>query len=110
MVDHKLVRLFQFGSTGAQHYQRETVEVIGKISKKEVSQHCRCKISGATGALIVSVFLLLSYYIIHILHEKYITMESSKTLLIYFMLNTLNNDNNITRTLEIIKYPVPHYF
>ena len=37
-------------------------------------------------------------------------MESSKTLLIYFMLNTLNNDNNITRTLEIIKYPVPHYF
>ena len=32
------------------------------------------------------------------------------TLLLHFMINTLNNKNNITIILELIKYPVNHWF
>ena len=33
-------------------------------------------------------------------------MDLYTTLILYFMFNTINNDNNITRILDIIKYPV----
>ena len=35
-------------------------------------------------------------------------MNYYTTLSIHFMLNTLNNNNNITKTLELIKYTVPY--
>ena len=38
------------------------------------------------------------------------TTDQYTTLLIYFMFNTLNNNNNITRIIYLIKYPVPHFF
>ena len=35
-------------------------------------------------------------------------MDNYTTLIYHFMLNTLNNNYNITRTLELIKYTVTY--
>ena len=58
------------------------------------------------GGYIISVCVVGSEYSTFKLKSK---MKSFTTLLLHFMLNTLNNKKILTRILDHIKYMVLHY-
>ena len=47
------------------HYRIESLEFIGKKRKGKGNQHCECWKGGATVDIIVFVFVLVGFYILH---------------------------------------------
>ena len=56
----------------------------------------------------ISVFIFGFAFSTYIKFKQKIAIESSTALLLNFMLNTLNSENNTNKTMYIIKNPVPY--
>ena len=66
------------------------------------NQHFRYQRSCSIVVVIVSAFLFLYLHIVYLDKQK---TEYFTALLLYFIFNTPNNDNNTTIILELSRYP-----